>query len=143
MRGFSAIALDNPKNGENVGGALRACGCYGANLVVLGGERPKRIRHCTDTQKAWRHIPTLLVEDVFDALPFDCVPIAVDLLADATALPTFKHPERAFYIFGAEDSTLGARIVDRCRDAVFVPTRHCMNLAATVNVLLYDRLAKL
>ncbi len=25
---------------------------------------------------------------------------------------------------------------------VYVPTRHCMNLAATVNVVLYDRLSK-
>ena len=57
-------------------------------------------------------------------------------------LPEYQHPERAFYIFGAEDATLGARVLDRCRDRVFVPTVRCMNLAATVNVVLYDRMAK-
>ena len=29
-----------------------------------------------------------------------------------------------------------------CRDVVYVPTRYCMNLAATVNVVLYDRASK-
>jgi tRNA(Leu) C34 or U34 (ribose-2'-O)-methylase TrmL len=142
VRGYAAIGLDNPKNGVNVGGALRAAGVYGASLVVLGGERPKKIRHCSDTMKAWRHIPMVLVDDVFDAIPFDCVPVAIDLLPKAKPLPEYKHPERAFYIFGAEDATLGARIIDRCRDQIFIPTARCMNLAATVNVVLYDRLAK-
>jgi tRNA(Leu) C34 or U34 (ribose-2'-O)-methylase TrmL len=92
--------------------------------------------------KAYRHIPTVRVDDVFDALPFDCVPIAVDLIDGAVSLPAYKHPERAFYIFGGEDRTLGKRIADRCRDVVFVPTDRCMNLAAAVNVVLYDRMTK-
>ncbi len=54
MRGYAAIALDNPKNKANIGGALRAAGVFGARLVVLGGARPHRIRHSTDTIKAWR-----------------------------------------------------------------------------------------
>ena len=143
MRGFACIALDNPKSGENVGGALRAVGCYGADLVVLGGGRPKRLlEHPTNTIKAHRHVPTIRVADVFDAIPHDCVPVAVDLVEGARPLPDYVHPDRAFYIFGAEDTTLGRRILSRCRDRVMVPTRYCMNLAATVNVVLYDRMAK-
>ena len=142
-RGFAVVALDNPKNGANIGGSLRASGVYGANLVVLAGVRPRRaIKHCSDTIKAYRHIPSIITEDVFDALPYDTVPIAVDLIDGAAPLPGYTHPERAFYIFGAEDATLGKRITDRCRDVVFVPTKFCMNLAATVNVVLYDRMAK-
>jgi len=87
MRGYAAIGLDNPKNGVNVGGTLRAAGVYGASLVVLGGARPKSIRHCSDTMAAYRHIPTVLVDDVFDALPFDCVPVAVDLDISAKITP--------------------------------------------------------
>lgn len=143
MRGFACIALDNPKTPANIGGALRAAGCYEAALVVLGGPRPERLSKCpTDTQKAWRHLPHVLVNDVFDAIPYDCIPIAVDLLPDAKPLTRYVHPERAFYIFGAEDATLGKRITDRCRDRIMVPTKFCMNLAATVNVVLYDRMAK-
>ena len=143
MRGFSVIALDNPKSPENVGGAQRACHCYGAQLMVVSGARgANSIRHATNTFRAWKHMPTVCVADVFDAIPFDCVPVAVDLIDGATPLPRYKHPERAFYIFGAEDQTLSERIVGRCKDVIVVPTRQCMNLAATVNVVLYDRLAK-
>jgi tRNA(Leu) C34 or U34 (ribose-2'-O)-methylase TrmL len=143
-RGHVTIALHSPKTPWNIGGALRACSCYGASLIVVGGRRGEiSVRHlATDTLKAWRHIPTLTVPDVFDAIPVGSVPIAVDLLPDARDLRTYRHPERAFYVFGPEDGTLGKAITDRCRDKVFVPTEFCMNLAATVNVVLYDRLAK-
>lgn len=142
-RGFVVVGLDNPKTPSNIGGVLRACGCYGAALVVIGGPRPERLsKLAADTQKAWRHIPHVLVPDIFDAIPYDTVAVAVDLIAGATPLPGYVHPERAFYIFGAEDSTLEKRVLDRCRDKVVVPTNYCMNLAATVNVVLYDRAAK-
>ena len=139
-RGFACIALDNPKFDVNIGGVFRAAGVYDADLIVVSKGRFRRWP--TDTTKAWRHIPTLRVESVLDAVPYNCVPIAVDLLEGATPLPEYVHPERAFYIFGAEDATLGKRILDHCRDRVVIPTNHCMNLAATVNVVLYDRLAK-
>jgi tRNA(Leu) C34 or U34 (ribose-2'-O)-methylase TrmL len=144
MRGFAAVGLVNPKTRENVGSTLRAAGCYGVSLVVVAGMRPDHYmgRIATDTQKAYRHIPTLRVPEVFDAIPYDCVPVAVDLLPHARSLVEFHHPERAFYIFGPEDGTLGKVITDRCKHAVKVPTRFCMNLAASVNVILYDRLAK-
>ena len=140
-RGYACIALDNPKDAINVGSTLRAAQCYDAKLVVVANPRCP-IRAPTDTMKGARHIPTIRVEDVFDALPFDCVPVAVELVTGARPLSTYVHPERAFYIFGGEDQTLGARITDRCRDVIYVPTNGCMNLAATVNVVLYDRLAK-
>jgi tRNA(Leu) C34 or U34 (ribose-2'-O)-methylase TrmL len=99
-------------------------------------------REAADTTKAYRHIPLLHVDDIFAAVPFDCVPVAVDLLDGAYELPNYRHPQRAFYIFGPEDGTLGRAVADRCRDKLMIPTRYCMNLAATVNVVLYDRLAK-
>ncbi len=99
-------------------------------------------RIATDTQKAYRSLPVLRVPDVFDALPYDCVPVAVELLEESRSLVDFTHPERAFYIFGPEDATLGRAITERCKFCVQVPTRFCMNLAAAANVVLYDRLAK-
>lgn len=142
-RGFASVALVNPKTPANIGAVMRAAGCYGASLVVLGGCRPKRLANiATDTSQIWRHLPHIMVADVFDAIPYSCVPVAVDMIECATALPVYTHPERAFYIFGAEDATLGKAVVERCRDRIFVPTNGCMNLAASVNVVLYDRLAK-
>jgi tRNA(Leu) C34 or U34 (ribose-2'-O)-methylase TrmL len=140
MRGFAAIGLFNPKTTHNVGSVLRAAGCYGVSLVAKTGQRYRNAP--TDTMKDFRHLPLLQVEDLFEVIPYDCVPVAVDLIDGAQSLPEYKHPERAFYIFGPEDGTLGKAITDRCRDKVYVPTNGCMNLAATVNVILYDRLAK-
>ena len=142
-RGYAAVALDNPKDPENVGGTLRAAQVFGASLVVLSGPRIKNfVGHSTNTMRGHKHIPTIIAEDVFDALPYDCVPIAVDLLDDAIPLPKFSHPERAFYVFGAEDQTLGKRIVERCSASVVIPSNRCLNLAAAVNVVLYDRISK-
>lgn len=103
--GYAVVALDNPKNTLNVGSALRASICYGAVMLVTGGVRNKYRRAPTDTSYAHKHIPLIMVPDVFDCLPHDCVPVAVEMLGDALDLVSYVHPERAFYIFGAEDAT--------------------------------------
>lgn len=139
-RGYCGIGLDNPKCNINVGSVLRAAGVYGAAFVAATGGRWTGSK--TDTMKDYRHMPFMRPNDLRDLLIYDCVPVAVDLIEGATPLPKYKHPERAFYIFGAEDATLGERVVSWCRDVVYIPTSRCMNLAATVNVVLYDRLAK-
>ncbi len=139
-RGFACIGLDNPKDPNNTGSALRAAGVYGAAMIAASGSRYKRA--ASDTRSEHRHTPFLQVADLKDVVPYDCVPVAVDLIEGATPLNQYIHPERAFYIFGAEDATLGDRVLSWCRDTVYVPTNGCMNLAATVNVVLYDRLSK-
>lgn len=140
VRGYSAIGLHHPKSATNVGGVLRAAQCYGSALVAYSGQRYRPAS--TDTMQSYRHLPLINTDDLLSLVPYDCVPVAVDLLDGAEDLTTYNHPQRAFYIFGPEDGTLGKSITDRCRDKVFVPTAFCMNLAACVNVVLYDRLAK-
>lgn len=140
MRGYAAIGLHLPKTPANVGSVLRAAHCYGAAMVAKTGQRYHGSP--TDPQKGYRHIPLVQVEDLHAAVPFDCVPVAVELLDDARDLRTYSHPERAFYVFGPEDGTLGKLVTSWCRDVVYIPTRYCMNLAATVNVVLYDRMVK-
>ena len=139
-RGYACIGLDNPKTPANIGSALRAVGVYGAAMIAVSGVRYKRA--ATDTRAEHRHTPFLQCENILDVIPFDCTPVAIDLIDVAIPLTEYQHPERAFYIFGAEDATLGERIISNCRDVVYVPTNGCMNLAATVNVVLYDRMAK-
>jgi tRNA(Leu) C34 or U34 (ribose-2'-O)-methylase TrmL len=140
MRGFSCIGLDNPKDDINVGHALRAAGIYKSAFVAASGKRYKSSK--TDTMKAYRHLPLIRPRDLKDVIPFDCIPVAVDKIEGAQSLIDYKHPERAFYIFGAEDNTLGERVVSWCRDVIYIPMDGCMNLAACVNVVLYDRMAK-
>jgi tRNA(Leu) C34 or U34 (ribose-2'-O)-methylase TrmL len=113
---------------------------YGAALVIIGGDRMGK--YSTDTMKAYRHIPCLEVEDLLAHVPFACIPVAVEICARAKPLPMVTHPERAFYIFGPEDGSISDKILERVPLVVQIPTNGCMNLAATVNVVLYDRLAK-
>lgn len=141
MRGFAAIGLHRPKTPINVGAALRAAGCYGAALVAMSGRRFAKAS--TDVQKQWRLTPVIQVDDLRAVIPYDCVPVAVDLVAGATPLHEYSHPQRAFYVFGPEDSTLGGEILGWCRDRIYVPTVYCMKLAAAVNVVLYDRCVKM
>jgi tRNA(Leu) C34 or U34 (ribose-2'-O)-methylase TrmL len=142
MKGFAAIGLMRPKHHENVGSVLRAAFVYEAAMVAIQGDRTP-VQSYTDTPKAWRHIPVLRGDDLHALIPYDAVPVAVDLVDDAVELPAFQHPARAFYVFGPEDGTLGKSVLDWCPHRVMVPTRGCMNLAATVNVVLYDRMAKI
>lgn len=139
MRGFSAIGLHKPKTAANVGSVLRAAGCFGAAFVAQSGNRYNS-GMITDTMKTYRHTPLFRVDDLHSIVPFDCAPVAVDLIDYATPLHEYKHPQRAFYIFGPEDGTLGAKTLSWCRDVVYIPTNGCLNLAATVNVVLYSRM---
>jgi tRNA(Leu) C34 or U34 (ribose-2'-O)-methylase TrmL len=54
----------------------------------------------------------------------------------------FEHPENALYVFGPEDGSLPKTVRLLCHRFVVIPTHHCLNLAAAVNVVLYDRRLK-
>ena len=140
MGGYAAVGLDSPKSAVNVGSAMRAVGVYGAAFLAFSGKRVNS--GSTDAMRHYLAVPLLQVDELRSVIPYDCVPVAVDRIEGATPLWDYEHPKRAFYIFGPEDSSLGKRIISFCRDVIIVPTNGPMNLAATVNVVLYDRMAK-
>ena len=149
-----AIGLTNPKSPSNVGAVMRAAGCYGVDQVLYSGKRYAQaakfsgVKLNTDTKNARDSIPLLAIDDFEKAkhqvqnLPKGTKIICVDLVEGATPLPHFQHPEQALYIFGPEDGTISQGVINSADAVVYVPTVGCMNLAASVNVLLYDRLAK-
>lgn len=139
MSGFAAIGLFHPKNGVNVGAVLRAAGVFDVAMVAVTGNRFKA--YPTDTECVRRRMPLLFVDDLRSVIPHDCVPIAIELIPGAKPLPTFPHPPRAFYVFGPEDGSLGQGVTSWCRDVLYIPAG-CLNLAAAVNVVLYDRMVK-
>ncbi len=143
LKPIAYIGLVNPKSPENVGMVMRAAGCYAANGVFYTGERFNRARKFfTDTKNAHEKIPLQAADDLLAIIPSNTKIVAVELIEGATPLIQFEHPERAFYIFGPEDGSLSQAVLDVCDHVVYIPTIGCMNLAATVNVVLYDRLAK-
>jgi tRNA(Leu) C34 or U34 (ribose-2'-O)-methylase TrmL len=138
------IALTNPKSTSNVGAVMRAAGCYQADKVLYSGTRYDRaLKFQTDTKSVISKIPLQHVDDFFVGLVAETQVICVELVEGAMPLPDFVHPEKALYIFGPEDGTISQAILNKANSVVYVPTIGCMNLAASVNVVLYDRLAKL
>lgn len=137
------IGLYNPKSPTNVGAVLRAAGCYDAAQVRYNGTRYSRaVKFQTDTQNSQERIQLVEMEDLTANVADDVEIVCVELVVGATALPHFTHPENAIYVFGPEDGSLPQEMVDKAHHVVYVPTHGCMNLAATVNVVLYDRMAK-
>ena len=137
------IALDNPKSPTNVGAVMRAVGCYQASEVRYTGERFNRaVKYQTDTHNVNNKVPLTHVDDLLGNRLDGMQVVCIELVEGATSLPTFKHPQQALYVFGPEDGSLTQGVIDQADHVVYVPTFGCMNLAASVNVVLYDRMAK-
>ena len=142
-----SIGLSNPKSPENVSSVMRAAGNFRVDSVFYTGQRyPRAVRLNPDTPNMSRNVSlsvpisgvTCLIDDVPDNIKIVCVEFA----ENAIPLPEYQHPDNAFYIFGPEDGTISQDVIDKADAVIYVPTIGCMNLAATVNVVLYDRLIK-
>lgn len=157
-----AVALMNPKTPYNVGSAIRACSIFGVPTLRWTGSRittaegarmagqvfsrkkarlPREERLKDYTNVSW-HQTTDMVITEFAAQGF--TPVAVEVLDLSESLAEFVHPERALYVFGPEDGTLGRATLSVCHRFVRIPsvTRTPLNLAAAVSVVLYDRHVK-
>ncbi|HET8706175.1 MAG TPA: RNA methyltransferase [Pseudomonadales bacterium] len=137
------LGLVNPKTPENVGNILRAAGCFNVQGIFYTGNRYHHARKfISDTKDNHERIPLVHCETLQQMLPESAVPVAVELVEGATPLMHFEHPQNAFYIFGPEDGSLSKDLVAWCKQVVYIPTTGCLNLSATVNVVLYDRMSK-
>lgn len=91
--------------------------------------------------KGYREVSLIRCDKPLDRFQ-GAVPVAVELRERSEPLPSFAHPERAVYVFGPEDGGLTKPICRLCHRFVVVPSRHCLNLAAAVYLVLYDRAVK-
>jgi len=140
---YCAVGLCNPKSPGNVGSVMRACGCFAADHIFYTGIRFNRAeRFYTDTTKNRNRIPLQQVDDLTQALANDIQVVCVELCENAVALAEFNHPDRACYLFGPEDGSLSQQLINAADHVVFIPTHGCLNMAASVNVVLYDRAMK-
>jgi tRNA(Leu) C34 or U34 (ribose-2'-O)-methylase TrmL len=141
------IGLVNPKSPDNVSSVMRSAGNFQVDQVFYTGVRyPRALMRNSDIPDMRRSvgqtIPLYEVECLFASAAAEMKMVCVEFAENAIALPEFQHPDNAFYIFGPEDGSLEQHIIDRADAVVYVPTVGCMNLSATVNVLLYDRILK-
>lgn len=137
------IGLINPKSPDNVGAVMRAAGCFRADAVLYTGQRyATAAAFRTDTKDIARQIPLLGVDTLPEQLAPGMQLVCVEFAEGAIPLPAFVHPAQVMYVFGPEDGSIDQALIDRADAVVYLPTVGCLNLAATVNVVLYDRLAK-
>ncbi|MFW5426216.1 MAG: TrmH family RNA methyltransferase [Methylophagaceae bacterium] len=142
-----SIGLVNPKSPDNVGSVMRAAGNYQVDRIFYTGTRYPRAlsyqpRSVDMSRKVSNDVSVKGVIDLVDSVADDMTIVCVEFALNAHSLPEFEHPENAFYIFGPEDGSINQEVIERADAVVYIPTIGCMNLAATVNVVLYDRLAK-
>lgn len=155
-----SLFLQNPKTPFNVGGAIRAASIFGAGQVWWSGDRvetDREVGRSTGTnfgKKKWK----LPREERLEAYGVEWgrddgalsrligegfTPVCVEIVRGAEPLHLFDHPEGdVLYVFGPEDSGVSKELKLFCEQFVQIPGAHCLNLAAAVNVVLYDRMAK-
>jgi tRNA(Leu) C34 or U34 (ribose-2'-O)-methylase TrmL len=137
-----AVVLINPNFSHNVGAALRGCSCFDAKQLWWTGKRVQIDLNSGERMKGYKNVQWTNYDRPFDQFDGNVVPVCVELLPTAEPLTTFVHPENAIYIFGPEDGDVPQSIRTLAHRFVFIPSRHCLNLSAAVNVVLADRMMK-
>jgi tRNA G18 (ribose-2'-O)-methylase SpoU len=144
MRGYFGIGAEGISKPMNLGNLIRSAHAFGASFVFLVDPHHTIGDAPSDTSHAEQQLPLYRVDTVQElALPKGCALIGVELLDQATLLPSFRHPLNAAYVFGPERSSLSPAMVARCDHVVRIPTRFCINLAVAGAIVMYDRMLSL
>lgn len=145
MRGYFGIGVEGISKAMNLGALLRTAHAFGASFTfTIGGRLNERELAHADTSASLDAVPFHDFADL-DALtlPMGCRLVGVELVPDAIALPSFRHPPQAAYVLGAERSDLSPALMEHCDFVVRIPTRFCVNLAVAGALVMYDRMVSL
>lgn len=140
QRGYFEIGIFRGKTPANVGTLWRSAFQMGASGIFTVGRRYPH--QATDTVKAHRHIPMREYADIdalFDSMPFGCQAVAVEM--GGRDIGSFVHPERAFYLLGAEDHGIPRHVVERCHHVISLPSVRTAsyNVAVAGSLVMFDR----
>ena len=143
MHGYFEIGIVHGKTEYNIGTLWRSAYQLGASGIFTVGKRYSQ--QCSDTTKAWRHIPLRnyeTFEEFYNAIPYDCQLIGVEMGGDD--LREFSHPKRCVYLLGAEDHGLSPEIAGRCHGLVSIGSLRVQsyNVAVAGSIVMYDRFSK-
>lgn len=144
MKGYFGIGVERISKPMNIGNLFRSAHAFGASFLFTIGADLARFKEPADTSAAPETLPTYHFASARElVLPGECTLVAVELVEDATELPSFRHPKRAAYLFGPELGALSPALLARADHRVRIPTRFCINLAAAGVVVMYDRMISL
>lgn len=143
-RGYFGIGIWHGKTEHNIGTLWRSAHLYDAAFIFTVGQRYKM--QASDTPKTRRHTPMFefaSIDDLIAHLPYSCPLVGVELDPRAEPLDSFRHPERACYLLGAEDHGLPKAVLDRCHSIVQIetPRPESMNVAVAGSLMLHHRFA--
>lgn len=129
----------------NVGNLFRSAHAFGASFVFW--VRPHHTAFSTapsDTSRGTAHLPSYTFQSAAEIkLPQGCKLVGIELLDEATELPSFKHPLQAAYVLGPERGSLSSELTARCDHIVKIPTKFCVNVGVAGAIVMYDRLLAL
>ena len=141
MRGYFAVGVDGISKPMNLGNLLRIAHAFGASFFFTAGARVKLADAMSDTSDAAGHLPVYQFPSAEELrLPQGCELVGVEITEDAIDLPSFRHPLRAAYVFGAERLSLSEAMLARCRFVVKIPTRFSINVGMAGAIVMYDRM---
>lgn len=144
MRGYFGIGVEGISKRVNLGNLFRSAHGFGASFVFTVDTPLGRGEATGDTSKTPDQVPLHHFDEVAAmTLPRGCELVGIELLDEAVALPSFRHPRRAAYVLGRERGALSPAMVARCDHLVRIPTRFCINLATAGAIVMYDRLLSL
>lgn len=139
-----AIVLIDPKYPHNVGAAIRACSCFEVKSLVWTGQRVDPAKYVRlpreERMKGYKRVEFRNHERPLELFADNPVPVCVEVFDTSEPLTTFEHPENALYVFGPEDGYVPQVMRRLCHRFVHIPAHFCLNLSASVNVVLAHRL---
>ncbi len=145
MRGYFGIGIEGASKAMNIGALFRTAHAFGASFVFtvaaaydeIEGER-------ADTSAATNSLPFYAFPDAESLrLPKGCALVGIEVLDDAVALPSFRHPRVAAYVLGPERGRLSPAMLQRCDHVVKIPTAFSINVGLAGALAMYDRVITL
>lgn len=144
-RGYFGIGVEGISKAMNVGSIMRSAHAFGASFVfIVGAAYQKGEGGKSDTSDALEHLPLYEFDDASGLrLPKGCALVGVELIDEATDLPSFRHPGRCAYVLGPERGSLSPDLLALCDHTVKIPTRFCVNVGIAAAIVMYDRVLTL
>lgn len=139
MRGYFGIGVEGISKVMNLGALFRSAHAFGASFAFTVAASYSKT--AADTTDVVANLPFYAFPDLAGMrLPQGCALVGVELLDDATELPSFRHPRQAAYVLGPERGSLSPEMVACCDHIIKIPTRLCVNLSVAGAIVMYDRI---